>query len=110
MKLRYSPEALVDLDRVWLEVLEASQDLKPTEQYIEDLRNAVRKKTAFPKSGSPLFWNGVFTGIYFVPFKAYLAFYRVNEASVEVGRILPMKSDYMKTLFGISSIQFDDNI
>ena len=47
MKLRYSPEALVDLDRVWLEVLEASQDLKPTEQYIEDLRNAVRKKTAF---------------------------------------------------------------
>ena len=100
MKLRYSPEALTDLDRVWYEVWEASQDLITTEQYIEDLRNAIREKTIFPKSGSPLLWNGVFTGIYFIPFKAYLVFCRVSETALEVGRILPMKCDYMKTLFG----------
>ncbi len=108
MTLIYSPEALGDLDRVWYEVWEASQDLMTTEQYIEDLRDAVRKKTTFPKSGSPLLWNGVFTGIYFVPFKAYLIFYRVNETALEIGRILPVKSDYIKTLFGIGSMQFDD--
>ena len=102
MKTIYSPEALADLDRVWYGVWEASQDLMTTERYIEDLRNTVRKKAAFPKSGSPLLWNGVFTGIYFVPFKAYRIFYRVSETALEVGRILPMKSDHMKTLFGIS--------
>ena len=47
-------------------------------------------------------------GIYFVPFKAYLIFYRVNETALEIGRILPVKSDYIKTLFGIGSMQFDD--
>ena len=96
----YSPEALADLDRVWYEVWEASRDWMTTERYIEDLRNTVRDRAAFPKSGSPLLWNGVFTGIYFVPFKAYLIFCRVGETVLEVGRILPMKSDYMKTLFG----------
>ena len=108
MTLIYSPEALADLDRVWYEVWEASRDLTTTERYIEDLRSTIRNKTAFPKSGSPLLWNGVFTGIYFVPFKTYLAFYRVSETALEVGRILPMKSDYMKTLFGISSHQSDE--
>ena len=108
MTIKYSPEALADLDRVWCEVWEASQDLITTQQYIEDFRNAIRSKISFPKSGAPLLWNGVFTGIYFVPFKTYLAFYRVSETALEVGRILPMKSDYMKTLFGISSHQSDE--
>ena len=103
MTLVYSPEALADLDRVWYEVWEASRDLITTERYIEDFRNEIRNKIPFPKNGTPLLWNGIFTGIYFIPFKAYLAFYRVNETSMEVGRILPMKSDYMKTLFGIGS-------
>lgn len=106
MTLVYSPEALADLDRIWYEVWEASRDLTTTERYIEDLRNEIRNKISFPKRGAPLLWNGVFTGIYFIPFKAYLVFYRVNETSMEVDRILPMKSDYMKSLFGVGSIQF----
>ena len=101
MTLVYSPKALADLDQVWYEVWEASRDLITTEQYIADLRETVRKKVPFPRSGSPLLWNGEFTGICFIPFKAYMVFYRVSETALEVGRILPMKSDYMKTLFGI---------
>ena len=101
MKLVYSPEALNDLDQIWSDVWEASGDLITTDRYIKDLRRAIRDKLSFPKSGAPLLWNGEFTGIYFVPFKAYLAFYRVNETTMEVGRILLAKSDYLKVLFGI---------
>ena len=34
-----------------------------------------------------------------IPFKAYLIFYRVKNDIMEVGRILPAKSDYLRLLF-----------
>ena len=98
--LIYSPEALSDLDRIWMEVFEASQSVSVADRYLADLRDAIRKKRAFPRSGGRLQYGGEFTGIYFVPFKSYLAFYRVRKNLLEVGRVLFARSDYMKTLFG----------
>lgn len=106
--LRYSPEALDDIDRVWSEVWEASRDFDTADRYIDDLRARIRKKTCFPKSGSPLSYMGEFTGIYMVFFKAYIAFYRIHDHAIEVGRVLYAGSDYMTTLFGSSESAMED--
>ena len=108
-KLRYSPEALDDLDRIWSEVWEVSRDFDTADKYIDDLRDKVRKKIDFPKSGSPLFYMGEFTGIYLVYFKEYIAFYRIRGDAIEVGRVLFAKSDYMKTFFGRSEYIMEDD-
>lgn len=108
-KLRYSPEALDDMDRVWSEVWEASRDFDTADKYIADLRARIRKKTDFPKSGSPLSYMGEFTGIYMVFLKSYIAFYRIRDDAIEVGRVLYAGSDYMKTFFGHSESILEDD-
>ena len=104
----YSPAAVSDLDRVWDEVYEASQSLDIADKYITDLRAAVSKKKNYPKTGIQLSFMGEFTGIYYVTFKEYMAFYRINENRMEIGRILFARSDYMKTLFGKSDYTLED--
>ncbi len=98
-KLIYSSEAVDDMERVWLEVYEASQDFEVADRYIDDLRNAIREKKKYPKTGTPLVYMGVFTGLYYVRFKEYLVFYRITGENVEVGRVIFAKSDYWKMLF-----------
>lgn len=104
----YSPAAVSDLDRVWDEVYEASQSFDIADKYITDLRAAVSKKKNYPKTGTPLSFMGEFTGIYYVTFKEYMAFYRIYENRMEIGRILFARSDYMKTLFGKSDYTLED--
>ena len=97
-QVEYSKAAIRDLDRVWAEVFEVSKDIEITERYIEDLLDKVEKKSAYPKSGSPLYYENSFTGYYFVVFKAYLAFYRLEKETMLVDRVLFGKSDYMRIL------------
>ena len=106
--LKYSPLAEDDLDRIWDEVWDASQSFDIADKYVEDLRNALRQKKKYPKTGSPLTYMGEFTGLYTVPFKEYIAFYRIHGDSIEVARVLFSKSDYMKTLFGKSEYLLED--
>ena len=97
-KIAYSKAAIRDLDRVWAEVFEASKDYETTEKYLEDLLNKVEAKADQPKSGAPLYYENSFTGYYFVVFKAYLAFYRLEEDQMLVDRVLFGKSDYLRVL------------
>ena len=97
-KVQYSKAAIRDLDRVWAEVFEASRSYDITEKYIDDLMDKVESKADFPKSGSPLYYQDSFTGYYFVVFKAYLAFYRIEDDIMLVDRVLFGKSDYMRYL------------
>ena len=96
--VEYSKAAIRELDRVWSEVFEASKDIETTEKYIEELLDKVESKADYPKSGSPLYYENTFTGYYFVTFKAYLAFYRIEKDTMFVDRILFGKSDYMRVL------------
>ena len=61
--------------------------------------NRIAEKREFPKSGSPLYYEGSFTGYYFVVFKAYMAFYRVRDDCIFVDRVVFGRSDYMRTIF-----------
>ena len=97
-KVRYSRQAIRDLDRVWAEVYEASKSAETAEQYVTDLLDRVEDKADFPKSGSPLYYQDSFTGYYFVVFKAYLAFYRLENDVLLIDRVLFGRSDYMRCL------------
>lgn len=97
-QVEYSKAAIRDLDRVWAEVFEASKNIEITEKYIEELLDKFEKKSDYSKSGSPLYYENTFTGYYFVVFKAYLAFYRLEKETMLVDRILFGKSDYMRVL------------
>ena len=97
-KVRYSRQAIRDLDRVWAEVYEASKSAETAEQYVTDLLDRVEDKADFPKSGSPLYYQDSFTGYYFVVFKAYLAFYRLENDVLLIDRVLFGHSDYMRCL------------
>ena len=90
--------AIRDLDRVWAEVFEASKDYDITTRYIDDLMDKLEAKADYPKSGAPLYYQDSFTGYYFVVFKAYLAFYRLENEVMLVDRVLFGRSDYMRCL------------
>ena len=97
-QVEYSKAAIRDLDRVWAEMYKASKDIEITERYIEELLDKVEKKSDYPKSGAPLYYENTFTGYYFIVFKAYLAFYRLEKETMLVDRVLFGKSDYMRIL------------
>ena len=97
-KVQYSKSAIRDLDRVWAEVFEASKSYDITKKCIDDLMDKVEAKADYPKSGSPLYYQDSFTGYYFVVFKAYLAFYRLEDDVILIDRVLFGRSDYMRYL------------
>ncbi len=104
-QLKYSPIAEDDLDRVWDEVWEASQNFDIADKYV----NALKQKKKYPKTGSLLTYMGEFTGLYYVTFKEYMAFYRIHGDVIEVARVLFSRSDYMKVLFGKSEYILEDD-
>ena len=98
--IRYTPEAVRDMDAVWDGVYEASKSFDIADRYVIEFADAIAEKKLFPLSGIPLQYRGLFTGFYSVNFKKYKAFYRVVGNYIEVLRILIAKSDYMTILFG----------
>lgn len=93
----YSRVAIRDLDRVRSEVLE-SKSRGVTSACIDELMDKIEGKAVFPESGSPLYYEDSFTGYYFIVFKAYLAFYRIEGDTLFVDRVLFRKSDYIRLL------------
>ena len=96
--IEYSPDAIRDLDRVWDEVFEASKSVEISTRYVNDLLDEVAKRKEFPESASRLYYNDMFTGYYYVVFKAYIAFYFIENDRVRVMRVLFGRSDYMREL------------
>ena len=96
--VRYSKLAVQDLERVWNEVFEASQNDEITRNYIDALMDKIETKAEFPKSGAPLYYEDAFTGYYYVAFKKYIGFYRVESETIFVDRVLFAASDYLRIL------------
>ena len=96
--IKYSPAAVRDLERIWNEVYSASYDYNTTLKYIDGILERSDSKKLFLKSGKPLYYDNSFTGYYYVIYKVYLAFYRIEENDIIVDRILYAKSDCLKRL------------
>lgn len=97
-RVEYSKIAIRDLDRVWAEVFEASKDYDITARYIDELMDKIEAKSDYPESGAPLYYKNRFTGYYFVVFKSYMAFYRIENDTMLIDRILFGRSNYMNYL------------
>ena len=96
--VKYSRAAIEDIDRIESDVFAASQSPTITSQYIEDMLDAIEAKKDFPKSAPSLYYDGLFTGYRFIVFKAYIAFFKIEDGVMFINRVLSGKSDYMKTL------------
>ena len=101
--LRYTPQAMRDMDSVWDEVYQASKNYDVADKYIKDFIDAIAPKRQFPAFGIPLRYKGLFTGFYFIVFKEYMVFYRIKNNYIEVIRIIYKKRNYMQILFGDNS-------
>ncbi len=106
--VRYTPEAMRDMDAVWDGVYEASKSYDIADRYVEEFADTIAAKKLSPFSGILLEYRGLFTGFYSVNYKKYKAFYRVRDGYLEVVRIIMAKRDYMKILFGEQEGLFDD--
>ena len=98
--IRYTPQAMRDMDAVWDGVYEASKSDDIADRYVDAFADEIAAKRLFPFSGAPLQYRGLFTGFYSVSSKKYKAFYRVRDNYIEVIRIIMAKRDYMTILFG----------
>ena len=78
MRIEYSPIAVRDLERVWAEVFEASASEETATKYVDDLMNQIFKRNKTSKVRRSAAHEGLFTGFYFVTFKSYMAFYKVE--------------------------------
>ena len=99
-KINYSPLALNDMDEIWNYI--SNELLNPTaaNDTINGILDNVEKIKEHPESGSPLYFDDIFSGYRFVMFKNYLAFYRISGSDIYVDRVLYVKRDFMKILFG----------
>ena len=98
--IRYTPQAMQDLDRIWDDIWAVSKSEELTFRYISGITGEISSKRFFPFSGSPLQYRGLFTGFYSITYKKYKAFYRVRDGYLEVARVILAKRDYMTILFG----------
>lgn len=101
-KIRYTPQAMQDMNDVWEGVYEASKDYDTADRYIEDFFQEIKAKKKFPLSGIPLSYRGLFTGFYSLNFKKYKAFYRIKDNYIEIIRIIMSKKDYLEIIFNES--------
>ena len=99
-EIRYSTLSISDLDNIWNDVYEASKDFDTADNYTESIIDIILEKRAFPNTGIPLVYRGLFTGFYSLNYKKHKVFYRVKDGYIEVSRILFSKSNYMEVLFG----------
>lgn len=96
--IKYSPKALLDLNQVFLEVYQASKDEGITNKYINELLDKINDISSFIESSSPLNYKELFTGYRFIVYKSYIAFYRYEDNTIFVDRILYIKRDYFNIL------------
>lgn len=96
--IEYSPQAQLDIRGVLSDVYQVSEDVETARRYVRELMGKIEAKAAFPRSGAPLYWEGHFTGYYYIIYKAYLGFYIPIPDGIRAERILPAKSDYGRLL------------
>ena len=100
-KVQYSPEALNDLDEIWEYILLDLGNPDAAENVVNKMMDTVDALKAFPERGVPLSSVADIESDYrFVLSGNYMAFYRVEEKTVKVDRILYQGRDYLKVLFG----------
>lgn len=99
-EVRYSPEALRDLEKIEVHISESLSSPLAAQRTINDILDAVKRLEDFPDMGAPLSNLAyVKTDHRFVVAGHYVAIYRHVAFVVYVVRILYAKQNYMRVLF-----------
>lgn len=100
-KLRYSPDALNDLDEIFDYIQNELQNPAAAQRTVTGILNAVEKLRDFPEMGSLLSSvTGIESDYRHLVCGSYIAFYRVDDANVFIDRILYGGRDDVRILFG----------
>lgn len=99
--LRYSPEALNDLDEIWTYIFEELQNPTAAQKTVDGILDTTEMLKEFPEMGPELSSvTDVESGYRVLVCGNYLAFYRVTGAEVSIDRILYGRRDYLRILLG----------
>lgn len=100
-RIKYSPEALKDLDEIWEYILLELANPDAAEDVVNRMLDTIEALEDFPERGALLSSVAEVESDYrFVLSGNYMAFYRVEEKTVWVDRVLYQARDYLRVLFG----------
>jgi toxin ParE1/3/4 len=100
-KLQISPEAQTDLQKIKTYVALDLDTPLAAQKIIAKITKAIRRLIEFPSSGAPLYSViGIQTEYRFLVCGNYLVFYRYEDETVFVNRVLYSRRDYLRILFG----------
>ena len=101
-KVRYSPEAVNDLDEIWAYIADELQNVDGAVNTVDGIMDAVDKLNDFPEMGPLLSSITNTESVFrFLVCGSYNAFYHLDGNVVSVDRVLYGKRDYMQVLFEI---------
>jgi len=107
MRMDFSPEALNDLESI-RDYLSAEYGVKTSEENIKKIMKSIRSLMQFPLQGSGV-WEryGIESDYRYLYTTHNYVFYRIEESSIKIIRILDARRDFLNILFGIKT-QTDD--
>ncbi len=100
-RLRYSAEALRDLDEIWDYIVSELSNPTAAERIVNQILDSVDRLSDFPEMGAPVISAADVDSDYrFLVCGNYPAFYRTEENESFIDRILYGRRDYLRILFG----------
>ena len=99
--LKYSPEALKDLDDIWEYIRSELSNPDAANNTVNVILDRAESLQEFPYSGAPLdVISRIHSDYRFVTAGNYLVFYRVREGTVYVDRVLYERRDCLRIRLG----------
>ena len=99
-KLRYSPDALNDLDEIWAYIHKELQNPSAAQKTVAEILDSTERLRTFSEM-EPLLSTimEVESDYRFLASGNYIVFYRIEGAFVSVDRILYGRPDFIRVLF-----------
>ena len=102
IKVTVSKEARKDLVNIHRYISEELENPQAANRIIHELRSAAEDLQLFPRRGRPLdALISVHTEYRYLPCENYCIFYLEDEENVVIVRILHLRQDYLRALFGL---------
>ena len=100
MKLRYTPEAIADLQEVKQYIKDTLRNSKAADRIAKIILDGCAQLKMFPQSGASIkALTGQETDLRMLVCENYIALYRIDTDVISVARIISAKQDYMRVLF-----------
>lgn len=100
MKLRYTPEAIADLQEISAYIQTELHNSKAASRISKSVLDACADLKLYPEMGVSIeAVTGFSTNLRMLAFDNYITLYRMDEDVISVARIIHAKQDYIRILF-----------